>query len=234
MYNKPINSIILPNLNNLELNEKDELFVDIQEYSKNTISVNMQYKKQNLCSAINTAYVRKSVAEKLMKAKELLPKGYTFEILDAWRPYGVQLELYKKYYNEVVQKLPKGLSEDEIRKYVTEFVSFPDKSKLISYAHSSGGAVDLTLIDEKGNNLNMGSAFDEFSDKSYTSWYEKKNINKEIRNNRRLLYNVLTSCGFTNYPSEWWHYDFGDVFWSFYSGEKVMYTSKFEISELNF
>lgn len=62
--------------------------------------------------------------------------------------------------------------------------------------------------------LNLGTNFDHFGEKAKTTYYENvKNPTEEeqrIRDNRRLLYHVLTSVGLTNYPEEWWHYCYGD------------------------
>ncbi|MBQ8931146.1 MAG: M15 family metallopeptidase [Ruminiclostridium sp.] len=236
MYNKlekPIPFSDLPDTSVIGYNEKAEGFVDINEYSDGRIKVSMQYFEAGLNGSINKALVRKGVADRLLKALKLLPEGYTFEILDAWRPYDVQLSLFNGYYNQIKEANPDILSKEELHKKTLEFVSYPDKSKKFSFVHSSGGAVDITIIDNNGNRLDMGSEFDEFTDRSYTDWYEKNDINGEIRNNRRLLYSVLCSCGFTNYPSEWWHYDYGDIFWSYYTGQDAIYSSAFELSEVN-
>lgn len=236
MYNKlekPIPFFDLPDTSVIGYNEKAEGFVDINEYSDGRIKVSMQYFEARLNGSINKALVRKGVADRLLKALKLLPEGYTFEILDAWRPYDVQLSLFNGYYNQIKEANPDILSKEELHKKTLEFVSYPDKSKKFSFVHSSGGAVDITIIDNNGNRLDMGSEFDEFTDRSYTDWYEKNDVNDTIRNNRRLLYNVLCSCGFTNYPSEWWHYDYGDIFWSYYTGQDAIYSSAFELSEVN-
>lgn len=236
MYNmleKPIPFFDLPDTSVIGYDEKPEGFVDINEYSDGRIKVSMQYFEARLNGSINKALVRKGVADRLLKALKLLPEGYTFEILDAWRPYDVQLSLFNGYYNQIKEANPDILSTEELRKKTLEFVSYPDKSIKFSFVHSSGGAVDITIIDNNGNRLDMGSEFDEFTDRSYTDWYEKNDVNDTIRNNRRLLYNVLCSCGFTNYPSEWWHYDYGDIFWSYYTGQDAIYSSAFELSEVN-
>ena len=65
--------------------ENDEL-VDIYEYSKGEILVDMQYYKMNKVGAINKAYVRKGVADRLINAQRLLPEGYHLTIWDSWRP----------------------------------------------------------------------------------------------------------------------------------------------------
>lgn len=231
--NNPIPSFCLPDTSKINYNDTCEKFVDIEHYSGGKIKISMQYFKAKLNGSVNIAFVRKGVADRLIDALSLLPDGYTFEILDAWRPYDVQLSLFNGYYNQIKEENPDIRSEEELHKKTLEFVSYPDKSKKFSFVHSSGGAVDITIIDNNGNQLDMGSEFDEFTDRSYTDWYEKNNVNETIRNNRRLLYNVLCSCGFTNYPSEWWHYDYGDIFWSYYTGKDAIYSSAFELSEVN-
>ncbi len=228
----PITQRSLPSLDNLILNETDENFVDIFKFSNGLIKVNMQYAKAGISSAIPTAYVRETVAKKLLEALKLLPENYTFEILDAWRPYEVQLSLFNSYRERIIPSLPLTATEEEITKKVCEFVSYPDKSKAISYVHASGGAVDIRILDATGKPLDMGTQFDDFSERSYTAWYENNSDDKTVKENRRLLHNTLCECGFTNYPSEWWHYDFGDSFWSFYTQNEVIYTSKYEETDV--
>lgn len=228
----PINTNCLPSTNNIILKEFDEKFVDIYTYSNGEIKVDMQYAKAKIPSAIQTAYVRETVAQKLMEAKKMLPKGFTFEIFDAWRPYEVQLGLFDNYRKEIINHATVTMTDEELIKKVCEFVSFPDKSKQVSYVHSTGGAVDITILDSNGNKLNMGTSFDDFSEKSYTAWYEQNKSDELIRNNRRLLHNVLCECGFTNYPAEWWHYDFGDSFWAFYTQKEAIYSSKYQEADV--
>ncbi len=230
--NEPIELLCMPSIDLVQCDEKNEPFVDIYEYSNGKIKVDMQYAKMNISGAIDTAFVRETVAKKLLAAQKLLPRGFTFEILDAWRPYEVQFSLYNSYRDKIINGSGTDLSAEELEKKVCEFVSYPDKNKKISFVHSSGGAIDITILDESGKRLNMGSEFDEFTDRSYTSWYENNSTDSEIISNRRMLYNSLCSSGFTNYPSEWWHYDFGDAFWSFYTGEKAIYVSKFEVKDV--
>ncbi|MBR3767767.1 MAG: M15 family metallopeptidase [Clostridia bacterium] len=228
----PIISHCLPLTDNVGLKETDENFVDIFTYSNGAIKVNMQYAKVKIPSAIQKAYVRETVAKKLSEAKKLLPEGFTFEIFDAWRPYEVQLSLFNNYREQIVKQSVIDMTEEELTKKVCEFVSFPDKSKRVSYVHSTGGAVDITILDSNGNRLNMGTEFDDFSEKAYTAWYEQNGSDEQIKKNRRLLHNVLCECGFTNYPAEWWHYDFGDSFWAFYTQNEAIYSSKYEEADV--
>ena len=231
LLNTPVPERELPQRVERLSEEHREAFVDICAYSGGAIRVNMQYVKKGITGAIPAAYVRETVAKKLLEAKKLLPPGYTFEILDAWRPYEVQLALFNEYRDRLAARHPEA-SLEALDRMACEFVSYPDKSKQVSFVHSSGGAVDLRILNTEGLPLDMGSDFDAFTEKSYTVWYEKEGSDPAIRDNRRLLYNVLTACGFTNYPAEWWHYDFGDVFWAYYTGRAVLYCSEYDRREV--
>ena len=53
-------------------------------------------------------------------------------------------------------------------------------------------------------------------------------VNDEVRDNRRLLYNVMTAAGFTNLPSEWWHFDYGDGMWAQLKNENAIYAGRLD------
>jgi D-alanyl-D-alanine dipeptidase len=130
-------------------------------------------------------------------------------------------------YNEQVNKLINEgkYNKEEVMELAKKFVSFPSKDPFKPFVHSTGGAIDLTIINENNEELNMGTEFDDFTDMAATDFFENS-FNDEIKKNRRLLFGILTKVGFTNLPSEWWHYDYGDSFWaatnryaeSYYSG----------------
>jgi D-alanyl-D-alanine dipeptidase len=82
--------------------------------------------------------------------------------------------------------------------------------------------------------MDMGTAFDEYDDSTHTSFFENAAAPDfpDIANNRRMLYNIMTSEGFTNLPTEWWHYDYGTSFWAFYSNRPAKYTGIFEEEQL--
>ena len=88
--------------------------------------------------------------------------------------------------------------------------------------------MDLTIVDGTGICLPMGTEFDETSEKSSTVWYEKKfeaketfsEAETEAMQNRRLLSYVMHKVGFSNYPDEWWHYDYGNQNWALLRGKK--------------
>lgn len=161
--------------------------------------------------------VRKTVCKMLLEAEKLLPEGYCFKIYDAYRPIAVQQALWNYFRQQKVKENP-SLSDAEIDKLTAFCVSFPSYNILEPSLHNTGGAIDLTIVDSNGNELDMGCEFDEFTDKAWTNHFEQDCYNGErnetVRNNRRMLYNVMKEVGFTNLPSEWWHYDYGDDKWA--------------------
>lgn len=114
-------------------------------------------------------------------------KGIGIKIWDGYRPRAVQYLLFDVYPNPV-------------------YVADPNNGSM----HNRGGAVDLTLIDlATGNELEMPTLFDDFSDRASHSY---TNLSQEAINNRKLLKDILTKvAGLNYYESEWWHYNLPDA-----------------------
>jgi D-alanyl-D-alanine dipeptidase len=70
--------------------------------------------------------------------------------------------------------------------------------------HSRGTAVDLTLVDEHGNDLDMGTGFDAMVPES---GHFHAGLPIYVQRNRTLLLGVMHGAGFTHIASEWWHYE---------------------------
>ena len=197
--------------------------------------VKMQYPLLKLNNAVADCYVREEVFERLKLAQSFLPDGIKLRVWDAWRSFALQEELYQKYSNDIIKQFGLENQPHETRqKIIAGFISYPVKNEREPAVHTSGGAVDVTLVDKDGNELNMGTAFDAFCEQTQTSYYEKAEEDTVIRNNRRMLYNCMTAAGFTNLPSEWWHYDFGDKFWGYYNNTPAIYSGVFSEKEINF
>ena len=209
---------------------KETAFTDcpfVQIVSDECFEVEMQYPLLGLQNAEKDCFVRKEVYEKLVEAFSYLPKEYRFKILDAWRPFALQEELFYKYSAEITKKYHlENVPENERLKTINRFVSSPVNNEILPPIHTTGGAVDITLIDSDGKECDMGSAFDEMGETAYTAYYEDSK-ETHIADNRRILYNAMISAGFTNLPSEWWHYDYGDRFWGYYTGKPAMYKGVF-------
>ena len=206
----------------------------IEIFSDDKFEICMQYPILQMKNAETHCYVREEMFEHLLKATELLPYGYKFKILDAWRPFALQKELYEVYTDKIVKMFHlENCSQQERDRVIKKFVSLPVEDRRIPPVHTTGGAIDLTIMDEDGRELNMGTDFDEFTDCTCVDFFEGT-TDTEIRDNRRLLYHIMTKAGFTNLPSEWWHYDYGDRFWAYYTRQPAMYSGKFEKKELLF
>lgn len=131
----------------------------------------------------DTLYARRVVADALARAQELA------------RSYKLQIKIYDAYRPLSVQKLMWSIVPDE------RFVADPAKGS----RHNRGCALDLTLCDLQGNELDMGTGYDEFTERAAATYTD---LSQEVLNNRKLLNSIMTSAGFTVLLSEWWHYDF--------------------------
>ncbi len=200
--------------------------------SDERFDVKMQYPLLGMSAAETECFVRKEVYDMLVRASSMLPEGYRLRIWDAWRPFALQKELYEVYSDKIIEDFELDDCTSEQKKAVIRrFVSDPVSDRAIPPVHTTGGAIDLTILDETGCELLMGTGFDEFSDRTYTAYFEDTK-DHEVRDNRRLLYHIMTESGFTNLPSEWWHYDFGDRFWAYYNERPAIYEGIFTREEI--
>ena len=216
----------------VEFNTVNEPLVDVTEFSSGKILFEPVYYNSGIPGAINKCYAREEVAKRLCAAAEKLPEGMSLKIFDAWRPFDVQRALYERYRRKVASE-NKTLSAERIDELTQRFVSIPKKDMLESPVHSTGGAVDLTIVDARGQELDMGTEFDSFDQASNTVYFENAGSGYEkVRDNRRFLYGLMTGLGFTNLPTEWWHFDFGDRFWAHYSNSAAIYTGIFQTGDV--
>ncbi|WP_417224566.1 M15 family metallopeptidase [Amphritea sp.] len=174
------------------------------------------YFKMGVANAIPECHVRSQVLERLLRAASLLPDNLQLVVLDGWRPFAVQQYLFDTLVN-LISHANKALSPDEVNLEARNLVSPPSTDPKAPSPHLTGGSVDVTLADIDGRLLDMGSLFDEASPRSWTYALEKSLKQDDIsaRDNRRLLFNAMTQAGFSNLPSEWWHYDFGNQLWAY-------------------
>ncbi|MBU0725595.1 MAG: D-alanyl-D-alanine dipeptidase [Alphaproteobacteria bacterium] len=109
------------------------------------------------------------------------PLGYRLKIFDAFRPVEAQWALWNAFP-------------------IPGFVSDPRTG---SVPHCRGVAVDLTLIDFQGQELDMGTGFD---DPSAKSWHGDTEVSTEAQRNRYILLGIMSAAGWDFYAREWWHY----------------------------
>ncbi|MEK7078393.1 MAG: M15 family metallopeptidase [Patescibacteria group bacterium] len=163
--------------------------------------------------------LRKSVLEKLLKVSRGFKGKYFFKITDAYRPISLQRKLFAQVCQEVKTEND-SLSAEEIKTRARRFVADPD---LGIPPHSTGGVVDLTLVDKSGDELDMGTKIDTLDDKVETL---SDKITSKQMSNRIFLLESMEKEGFVNLASEWWHYSYGDQYWAaFYGKTTAIYNS---------
>ena len=166
----------------------DKNWIDITRLDKN-IAIDIRYATINNFTRAKIydcgkCYFRPEVAQAIAKAQKILQKkGYGgLKLFDCYRP--------KLYQQRLWAKKPD-------KNYVTP----PWKGSM----HSRGSAVDLTLLDAKGNEIDMGTPYDTFSDKAH---HDYKDLPKEILAHRQILRQTLEQVGFIGIRTEWWHFSY--------------------------
>jgi len=136
-------------------------------------------------------YTRKIVGEQLKKVNSYLKEnyGYTLKVFDAFRPISVQRQMWEIMPDSRYVANPKNGSR-----------------------HNRGAAVDLTLVNIEGKELDMGTPFDDFTEKAHFAY---DGLTAEQRKNRDILKEAMEKFGFNVLETEWWHFDYKD--WKNYS-----------------
>ncbi|MDA8232014.1 MAG: D-alanyl-D-alanine dipeptidase [Magnetospirillum sp.] len=131
-------------------------------------------------------FLNADAAQLLRRAVDLArPLGLRFKVLDAFRPAEAQWVLWNHTPDP-------------------GFLADPRRGS----PHSMGAAVDLTLIDPRGRELDMGTPFDAFTPLSH---HGNQEISAEAQRNRHLLMGIMTTAGWDFYRNEWWHYQLFDA-----------------------
>jgi zinc D-Ala-D-Ala dipeptidase len=161
--------------------------------------------------------IRKTVYEMLCKAQRLLPKGVFFELNVGLRSLKVQAELFEKMCESIEMKFPQ-LSEKERFMEASKFTAPVKTWEGVPNIppHSTGGAIDIILIDGSGHSLEMGDdPNDPYNEEIIKT--DSPHISAEARKNREIMGKALSEVGFVNYPGEYWHWSYGDRRWAFVS-----------------
>ena len=200
------------------INFSNEPLVSLS-YLPEKMIISPQYFMQQLPGSRPELFARASVQAKLVEAAHLLPYGYKFVIFDTWRDMATQQALFDQMKAFVKRDNP-AFTDEQITQAALRIVALPSTDANKPSPHNTGGSVDLSIIDEQGRLLDMGSPFDDISERARTTYYENNDADAQsetYRQNRRLLYHVMTQVGFTNYIEEWWHFDYGNQNWAFVS-----------------
>ncbi len=127
-------------------------------------------------------YLRfKTVKALLLANKKIMKKGFRIKIFDCYRPLDIQKRMWEIVPNP-------------------EYVANPSNGSI----HNRGGAVDITLVNQDGIELDMGTPFDHFG---VESSHDYSDLSDEVIANRKLLKKIMLKKHFESFDSEWWHYN---------------------------
>ncbi len=159
------------------------------------------------------AHLRRGLATRLEHAQERLPRGYRLLVVEGYRPMATQQQIFDKYSAELQAIFPE-MSPGEIYVAASRYVSPVEVAP-----HTAGAAVDLTLCTEDGVEVDMGTPLNATPEQSDGACYtDAPGISPEARRHRELLGSALDSAGLVNYPTEWWHWSYGDRYWAMTTG----------------
>nr|WP_294784643.1 M15 family metallopeptidase [uncultured Flavobacterium sp.] len=164
----------------------DTTFVKLRDYSNDFI-YDMKYAtednflKAKVYDCAECMLRLKTVKALIAANKDFLKKGYKIKLYDCYRPLDIQKKMWEIVSNP-------------------EYVADPKKGSI----HNRGGAVDISIVDLTGKEVDMGTPFDFFGIQASHNF---KQLSKEILSKRAYLKSVMIKNGFNSFDSEWWHYN---------------------------
>ncbi|CAM5413307.1 D-alanyl-D-alanine dipeptidase OS=Streptomyces griseomycini OX=66895 GN=FHS37_007110 PE=3 SV=1 [Streptomyces griseomycini] len=172
------------------------------------------------------AHVRRGVLTRLLHAQSLLPAGVFLLFVEGYRPPSLQRRYFEEYSDKLARSHPDWRAA-QIREAASRFVSPPEIAP-----HSAGAAVDVTLIDHSGRELDMGTRVNASPEESDGACYtDAPGLSDRARTNRATLGAALSAAGLVNYGTEWWHWSYGDRYWALQTKQPVAPYGPVELSQ---
>ena len=183
--------------------------------------------------------LRQGVLASLHEAQAALSArrpGWKLKLFDAYRPVAVQSFMVWQGFLAQAQRAgvslagifdPKMLQtsqpelHDQLAATVYEFWALPSDNPATPPSHSTGAAIDLTLQDADGREIDMGCPIDETTPRAYPDHYAGSA--QPFHAHRLLLNEVMTAAGFCRHPNEWWHFSLGDQMWAWMNATTARY-----------
>lgn len=159
------------------------------------------------------ALLRRGLAGRLEEAQALLPDGLRLLVVEGYRPPSLQ-RLYFDDHRVELQREHPDWPDDVLHRAASRYVSPPEVAP-----HPAGAAVDLTLCTADGRELDLGTRVNaspgESGGRCCTA---APDVDPAARHTREVLGAALRVVGLVNYPTEWWHWSFGDRLWALTTG----------------
>ncbi len=204
-------SIADPRVLAIQIRENGDPLVDISDHPQLTV----KYAKGGYDPGDPKTFsrLRQAVVRKLLTAQKRLPPRIKFLVREGYRPLALQLQYFEKYREQLREKHP-SWTEQELFEKTCVYAAPPDTCP----PHTTGGAVDLTLISsESGLELDMGTPVNATPEESQNRCFtHSPGLGGLARMNRDSLIKVMETVDFVNYPSEWWHWSYGDRYWAYH------------------
>lgn len=186
--------------------DNEEELVDVRDHGLRVSSFRAD-------GAGDFAHVRAGVAARLLRAADALPGGVQLLVIEGYRPPALQRHYFDEYLSSLRAADPDS-DEERLRMLTSRYVSPPEIAP-----HSAGAAVDLTLCTGDGRELDLGTPVNASPEESAGVCYtHHPSVDGEAKRNRAILAEALGMAGFINYPTEWWHWSYGDRYWAMATG----------------
>lgn len=178
------NTLKSPDICSFMLDFKDDYFVDIATFDTNIVhdiryATDNNFMEQAVYDCPYCLFRYRAAKDLKLASEEFQKMGLKIKVFDCYRPHSAQYKLWDIMPN-------------------INYVANPDKGSI----HNRGAAVDLTLVDSTGKELNMGTEFDYFGFEAYSI---NLTLPDSILQNRFLLWETMHKYGFKEIKTEWWH-----------------------------
>jgi len=140
---------------------------------------------------------------------------------------------YSRLSYFTIHLLGSSIFKPEVSVWMEDAVSWNDISSSLMHfdknspafqkipPHNTGAAIDIEIIAKSGDLINMGMAIKDWSDVDpKICATDCKLVNQQVQKNRKTLLEIMQQEGFVNYPTEWWHFSYGDRYWAYHQAIK--------------
>lgn len=197
----PMNTPVLmsdPRVAAIPVHECGEPLVDVRDHG-----FRVDPRKEDPLGAF--AHVREGVLARLEHARALLPAGTDLLFIEGYRPPTLQQCYFTRYRDELAASHPAWTAE-QLYHAASGYVSPPQIAP-----HTAGAAVDVTLVDQDGHELDLGTRVNATPEESDGACFtHAPNLSDRARRHRTTLLNAMENAGFTNYGTEFWHFSTAD------------------------
>lgn len=226
MSKNQITLIADPTVLAIPIKENCDPFIDLRD--QNIIAFGSSPEIPN-----NTDYtkMRQVVYKKLLAAQSMLPQDLKFCLYEAYRSLELQAKLFDKYYSKQQQKHPSWNHEElfvETTKLVSPVINLDGSRN--TPPHSTGAAIDIYLISKNGEAVDMGIQLKDWIEDLDVSLSQTDSvkISGKAQEYRAIMSETLTAVGFVNYPTEFWHWSYGDKYWALSAGAEHAFYDTFD------